>query len=325
MMNANGSNARAVAYLDLLGFSVAARRDPASAIRLLQDYSDSLHMKLRDARGRDEDESATGEIARLNHLMSVSSFETFLPMSDSVFIVSSFPSDLVLQLSHFLWDCLQFRWHAFANPENPSSPTSVTTRIIDLAANRTIESAEAWLPVLFRGGISWGQATTVKAFGLKDGEECVGHNVIGEAVVSAVGLEALKLKGPRVLLSDGFLQKVTSESARQYILETPDLPGTSELLWPIAAMETANGLEDALNNDLGELIRGALNLLVFHIADMSVVPHYHALLALIVRAAIRRFDEEQRIRQWVCDLVRAASQTRTVADAIVAQAFGGTV
>ena len=108
-MNADESNARAVAYLDLLGLSAAARRDPASAIQLLQDYSDSLHMKLRDARGRDEDESATGEIARLNHLMSVSSFKTFLPMSDSVFIVSSFPSDLVRQLSHFLWDCLQFR------------------------------------------------------------------------------------------------------------------------------------------------------------------------------------------------------------------------
>lgn len=330
-MNADESNARAVAYLDLLGFSAAAKNDPASAIRLMQDYSDSLHLKRRGLRKMPPTVESKPEMARLAHLMAATSFETFLPMSDSVFIVSSTPGDLVLQLSDLLWDCLQFRWYAFMNPEDPATPTTVTTKAINITANETTEFKETWLPVLFRGGVVWGRAQIIKAPGLNKGEGYEGRNVIGEAVVSAVALGEQKLKGPRVVLSDEFVARATTDDAcpyaqdvQGYIADVPERPGTPELLWPIAAMATANGLEDALNNDLGELIRGALNLLVFHIADMSVVPHYHAFLALIVRSAIHRFGEEQRLRQYVSDLALAASETGIVADAMVAQAFGGT-
>ncbi|MBL7221123.1 MAG: hypothetical protein ISS69_13480 [Phycisphaerae bacterium] len=318
------SASRAVVFLDLLGFRRAVMDYPSAAIGLLQDYSDSLNIKLCDAKLMSEQQEASPEIKRLNYLSSTDSFETFLPMSDSIFIVSSSPSDLVLQLSHFLWDCLQPRWLAFTKPENPASPTTVNTQTIDLVSNETIKNKETWLPVLFRGGISWGQVTNIKAFSIVEGKEVVGANLIGEAVASSVGLEQKKPKGPRILLSDQFFEQV-NEEARCYVAQTPDLQDTYELLWPMALMETSSDLQDALDNELGQLLRGIVALLLSHPADTKTFQHYLAFLGLTIRAGMQKYPcYREQLRKKVRQLLIEGVNASETPDKILDEAFGET-
>lgn len=297
-------NPRGVAYLDLLGFSDAVTTDPAAAIGLLQDYSDALNIKRMDSRCECEQGEQHPKVARLGHLLSASSFETFLPMSDSLFIASSSPSDLVLQLSNFLWDCLLFRWDAFAYPANAPAD-------------------ETWLPVLFRGGIAWGDVFDLKMPGIVKGDDIMASNLCGKAVVTAVGLEARKLKGPRILLAQEFVAKVQGD-AKAYIVEAPDVLHASELLWPMTVLETATSIQDALSNQLREMIWGIAGLLFSHIADHDLGAHYSAFLKLAVRSAANKYpDDHGYLRKEVANLLSARLDSASIVGSILDKAFNG--
>jgi hypothetical protein len=197
----------------------------------------------------------------------------------------------------------------------------VTTRTIDLAASRTLEQEETWLPVLFRGGVSWGEAHNLKAYGLVQGNRIVGGNLCGGAVVEAVALENRRPKGPRILLSDAFVSQVKGD-AKVYVGEAPGVLGVRELLWPMTVLKTAGSLQDAFKSELGMMIRGIANLLVSNPADSEVAEHYVAFLGLTVRAALAKYvGQQEDLKEEVAKILLACADSGPVADRILDQTF----
>jgi len=125
----NCQSEKIVTFLDLLGFSNAVNSDLQGAIRLLEDYSNAVRDALTDsvADGDANRKPNSHKEAHLMEMMLVSSFETLLPMSDSIFIVASDASKFVLQISHFLMNCFNFSAGDFYIPEGGKAPTEART------------------------------------------------------------------------------------------------------------------------------------------------------------------------------------------------------
>jgi hypothetical protein len=292
----NAKPEKVVAFLDLLGFSEAVSGDLPGAVRLLQDYAGAITDALRDGTRKVEetDESATPESRRLMELMTVNSFENLLPMSDSVFVVASDASKFILQLSHFLMTCFQFRLNAFANPEQTQNPMAVTTRAFLYSGEQSRMETEQqrWWPVLFRGGISVGKCQLLEMPTIADNESKKCRNLIGEAVVQAVKLEKLA-KGPRILCSLE-IQKGLQVAAAAYVGQS--LLGEKdcvELYWPMAMFEDTSSMADAINNHLREWIQGVANLYLHFRDNQRVCVHYEAYLRLLVASALRKYPTGQ--------------------------------
>jgi hypothetical protein len=181
---------KAVAFLDLLGFSAAVKNDPAGAVGLLQDQSSALHDAIADAKLHQLSEYEDAKVRQLAEAGLVTSFDDFLPMSDSVFIASGTPSLFVKQVSHLLVDLFRFRLNAYASPESGGDPRQVTMRSVEFSGGsvKTTKHEATWWPVLYRGGLAYGDVWTLKMPAIS-GEPTVQANLAGPAVVEAVGLE----------------------------------------------------------------------------------------------------------------------------------------
>lgn len=272
-----------------------------AAIRLLQDYADAITIAVKDA-GEELNTSSLPtdpETLRLMELMTVSSFEILLPMSDSIFIVASDTSKFVMQLSHFLVECFRFRLSAFAYPEGDKSPTAVTTKTVVLSRDRSrIETGdETWWPVLFRGGISVGECVPLRLPMIIDAKPNSSPSLVGKAIVEAVKLEKLT-KGPRILCSPKIQEKIRG-AAEAYI--GPSLNGEKdclELYWPMALFEDTRNMADAINNHLREWLQGVANLYMQFRDNDRVRAHYEAYLCLLVASAMKKYPNgETELKQ----------------------------
>jgi hypothetical protein len=292
---------KVVAFLDLLGFSEVVNSDSLIAVRLLQDYADAITIAVKDAAVDASNIPINPEASRLMELMTVTSFETLLPMSDSIFIVASDTSKFVMQLSHFLLECFRFRLNAFAQPEHSNNPMEVTTRtVVRRGEDSSVEKQmETWWPVLFRGGISFGECLPLQLPIITDAKLGSCRGLIGKAIVEAVKLEKLA-KGPRVLCSPKIQDNIQGAAAA-YI--GPSLHGEKdcvELYWPIALFEDTASMTDAINNHLREWLQGVANLYMHFRENDRVRVHYEAYLRLLVASAMRKYPAgEKELKQAI--------------------------
>ena len=108
---------RAVAYLDLLGFSNTVLRNAEEALAMLTSYNSILHFGIMESELHPSDGYPQG-LQKLAKRKSTESFKDFLPFSDSIFITSDDCSDFLLQLGEFLYRSFHLTAHFYANPEN---------------------------------------------------------------------------------------------------------------------------------------------------------------------------------------------------------------
>ena len=191
---------KAVAYLDLLGFSNAVLRNSEEALAMLNSYNSILHFGIAES----ELHPSSGYppvLQKLAKRSSTESFKDFLPFSDSIFITSDDCSDFLLQLGEFLYKSFHLTAHFYAHPENVKDP--MESHSIGVEDNRNggmtvVETPCRIPPALFRGGVAFGDVNPVKPTALIDGKRTVGYILVGDAVVKAVGMEKA-VRGPRIV------------------------------------------------------------------------------------------------------------------------------
>lgn len=276
---------RSVAYLDILGFKNYTLLDPAGAAQLLLNYHEIINTKLADMAQFPADGYDDPGLRRLALAGEVGSFESFLPFSDSVFVISNQPDLFVQQVARFLIDSFTITSNTFAHPEDPKDPTKVT--ITELSSRGVAGQKNArWFPLLFRGGIAFGDVLTPQLTAVVQGRRTTVTNLAGTAVVNAVGLEKTG-KGPRLFCRADFRNQL-SDHSRNILAELAD--GQSyELLWPAFLYHESNSPHVEINH-FRDLFLPAANLWRAFRHESMVEPHYLEFLKLIIRATLNWFS-----------------------------------
>jgi hypothetical protein len=276
----------ACAYLDLLGFKYFLSRDLKGAIALLDNHHTiiSLHNLVREMRQKRNRPKSLVELAKRNE---ISSFDYFLPFSDSIFIQSSKPEKFVAQLSSFLLNTFLFKSHAFGSPENFEDPSIITMTNLKVDESGDIistQTSEYWFPVMFRGGISFGECHPMKINSIIENKLQSIFNLVGKAVVEAVKIEQT-VKGPRLICSKSFYDALRG-SFERYIIK---IDNNYEILWPAYAFIAGNDAESELINQFEDLFLPAVNLWkAYNHFDDGI--HYYNFLKLIVRSTLHYFS-----------------------------------
>ena len=270
---------QAVAFLDLLAFSNHIRENIQDALLAFNTYRTILETKITDDLTHPPSSYSNSILQDIATRNSVSSFNYFLPFSDSVFISSDDPNLFLKQLGTFVLHCFIFTSKQYQNPEDPSNPTKVVHKFKD---NTILE--ENWYPTLFRGGIALGEAIPIELMGIVKNKPQKISNLAGKAVIRAVGLES-KIKGPRIVFEKDFFDKL-DEDTKVYTEET-EVKGLYELLWTGFKYIVSNGQNEINNFD--ELFLPAVNLWrAYNHSPFS--QHYFKFVELAVTGTLKVFD-----------------------------------
>lgn len=278
-------------FLDLLGFKYYVHKDIAGAFGLLNNYQSIIHTKIMASRMRAKKREENEDVRRLIENGSLSSFDCFLPFSDSILIQSSNPDLLIPQLSNFIVNTFHFTSHAYAIPESLADPSIVTIRTIGINESGELnasESSEHWFPVMFRGGIAYGECHSVQINSLINGEIGSTTNLVGQAVIEAVQIEGAGIKGPRLICTHAFYEALQNKH-EQYIVPYDKDNKYYEVLWPAFAYIHGNDASLDLSNQFEDLFTPAVNLWKALNHSESGI-HYYNFLKLIIQSTLHYFS-----------------------------------
>ena len=265
-------------YIDILGFSNFVKEDPDGAIYLLQNYQTQINHINHDTR-------ANEYLAPYRR----DSFKYFIPFSDSIFFYSEQPSDFVMQLADFINGSFAFTSDAFSNPEDSLHPENITERSFEVENGELVtkEHSAKWYPLLFRGGIGYGDAVVHQLTSLHNSQTVNTPFVFGTSVIEAVKYEQMGFKGPRVICNEGFYSSLNSR-AKRIVHPAFDYPGLFDLNWTAVHYLMTDELNDwfvdqLLINDfyLHQLVPAANLWRAYN--HLSISQHYYNFLKLIVR------------------------------------------
>lgn len=283
-------NMKAIAFLDLLGFSNAVMNDTEEALSMLQSYNSILHQlnlqsQLHPSNDYIED---LQELARRN---SIESFDDFLPFSDSIFITSNNCSDFLMQLGSFLIKSFHFTAHIYGSPKNRQDPTAYSNIEVRDDGNGRLTTVNIPChvpPTLFRGGIAYGDVNIITPIGILNKERINSHTLIGNAVVKAVHLEK-RVKGPRIVFDKDIYERL-DEKAKLYCCNLIEDPNYYELLWPGMSfiLENSSTFQNEFSHFF-DLFDPAYNLWSYY-KDNNVAKHYERFLELIVVSTIKIYS-----------------------------------
>lgn len=265
-----------IAYIDLLAMSNFVRENVVDSIDVFSGYNHILKTKIIDERIQPASTEKDPNLKALLERTSVSSFDYFLPFSDSIFLASSNPDKFIEQLCHFILSCYLYNADAYKdNPLNPSKPFA--NKMLGLDGNIYEHNV---YPILFRGGLCIGNITNGSLMGRANGNNQEMPVLIGEPVVKAVKMESV-VKGPRVILDEQTYQNLGLKS-QKYIRKT-EVGNYYEVLWPSYHFIEPNGKSELYK--FKELFDPAVNLwYAFNHTLFST--HYFALLSLITASTL---------------------------------------
>jgi hypothetical protein len=286
-----------IAFIDLLGFkNYLLKGNPLYAYILLNDFHSALAVKFQDQElpQRIGHKITQEKTEFLNAAIGITSFDEYLPFSDSVFIASTNPDLFILQLSSLLLDAFMFTSDAFNRELTAEEITKVTVRYPAVNSDGHVEikeEEEVRYPILLRGGIVMGEAKVAEIPAIRDGIKSKNTTLVGPGVVYAYELEELHLKGPRMICDKTFVQSVNDETAKSLILP---IEGSQyyEILWPAAYYFDASNDAD-IKNKIHTLLLQASNLwIAFRHLEYGV--HYYQFVKLIVRSTINYFKNSDK-------------------------------
>ena len=272
---------RAVAYIDLLGFRNLLTNDNLkTAISLFENYNAVL----------------VGNQSYLN-----AGFESLLPMSDSIILTARDPDRLLPILSNFIIECFLFTSGAYQNVRPGQDPTVVDMPIVTPSGVKS--NQEKWPPTLFRGGVSFGEFVLTTQQALEASAPTIRRNVAGQAYLRAVQLEEQKVKGPRILIDDSAAD-LLSDPLKRYVLWS-EAERCYEILWPAFVYDPKADPQIELNN-FTDLFSPA-SVLYLYFREFSFRDHYLQLLRLIVKSALRFFEDTANLanaKEHILDVIR---------------------
>ena len=221
-------NSRVIAFLDLLGFSNNTKLSSGFAANSIIDCNVILKDKYCDEKVILKQSGAIDDFSR-NHL--VTSFENYLPFSDSVFITSEKPEIFIKQISNFLISCFKMNSDEYKKPINKLEPRKIITTHFSVKNQKVVSEKveEYWFPLIFRGGVSYGEVIKLGIHSIQNYELKELFNLSGNPVINAVQYEKLG-KGPRLFCGQEFVDSLP-QNERQFIHPLKDC--ISEILWPM--------------------------------------------------------------------------------------------
>ncbi len=278
-----------VAFIDLLGFKNYTDYNIATAHNLLvSNVSFIIEERIRDNESHPPSSYSNKNTRKLSEKNLLTSFEYLLPISDSFFIISpeSKADIFVEQLSSFLIKLFYLNMNAY-NKNNNENATEVNVKHYYLNKNgiNSRNVKEFWPPVFFRGGISFGEIILEENFVcIKNYKKNNTVNFVGSAVVSAVELEKIGEKGPRIFCDKNFYCKLSTEKKDKYCVKIKD--SIYEILWPIAMFIDENGNKTECNSKFDEILEASYKLWKsFNHRSFGV--HYWEFMKLVIKSIIK--------------------------------------
>lgn len=315
--NASMTQEKIVVFLDLLGFSVAVRDNIQVAASKIDNYNSIIDEQFGDQQIHPVDSYCT-ELQSLAESSYATTFDYFLPASDSVFIVSDKENlnVFVKQLCSFLLKSYTLTASRYAYPEDKDEVTLHKGRNININEKDVKLNDEIYSPCLFRGGMSIGVCDPFPQYRVVNGkilnDNC---NLIGEAVVDAVHLEGI-VNGPRVLIEEKYYNMCEEDVKRHYFRQLSDNEIKDEykniqdengnkiilyeLLWPVALFIRRNGIISEIRNNgnLRELIQGSYNLYKSK-SNKGAEQHYKAFIDLLYNSILIYWDNASAAKEYV--------------------------
>lgn len=278
-------NKKIIAFLDLLGFTNYITNDPEGALKLLENSCSILKLKLLSERisKRRFHQNNQGDTAKID------SFESYYPMSDSIFIVASDANKFIEQISVFLITCLEFTINSIRYPENKNNPIEVTEKIFSIKNGKVSkdELKKNWYPTLFRGGISYGELLAYETVAIHDSSSYKSYNLAGSAVINAIKLEKFD-KGPRLFCDKDFYNLLDLEKQKLVVCVRVEDRSSYEILWP--AFYYLNNVPDIEIYEVNGLLEPAVNLYMHYKDNSEICLHYRNFIDLIIRSTIKHFE-----------------------------------
>lgn len=271
------NNNKCIAFLDILGFKnyIAANENCAYAANILINTNIVLKTKISDQNSHPVNRYPNN-LRSLASKGAVTSFEKLLPFSDSIFITSKNADTFIKQLSSFLSECFMFTANEYSNPNDPEHPEHVTEKEYDFDQKCFVNKVSKWYPVLFRGGISYGEVSYCDALSINDSNVVPIPNVIGTGVVNAVKLEKSG-SGPKLFIDEKFYKKLRKNN--KFFVKT-EADGTKYFLWPVYHFISGNKFDDNFS-EFKTLMKISKNLWIAY-KNKSFGIHYFEFMKLVM-------------------------------------------
>lgn len=167
-----------------------------------------------------------------------------------------------------------------------ADPVQALRQASDLVFNLVSLNLTKDNPVLVRGALAHGEVRHLKGIFLSSQEPA---NLVGDAVVEAVGLEhAGDMKGPRIFLSERLAQTITATdpALAEWLLRPTVTPGVWEVLWLLPSAPAEFSQDEQVVKDLSAL---SLQLLKTKGGNPHYGAHYRE-FALLAGRCLERVD-----------------------------------
>ena len=283
------------AYIDVLGFSNAVRKEVSDAVSILAQIDTVLQIKYGDGVMRKERESTNCIIDpivnKLTFNNEITAFDYFYCISDSIFFAGKDVNQFIHQLANFVLAC--YTW-------------SVTP---ELGLQQML---------LFRGGISYGDLRFVELICGSQNKVKPNTSVCGEPVVNAVEYEKkFGLKGPRLILDSDVYEKLDADIRRNYIsklnLDINITEGKEyyEILWPAFIFIPENFGKVNEIEKMNELLSIAYSQYATYKSNSTIMEHYNSLIELILRSARHIFLQYKRLTEFESHITEVTDKLDT--------------
>ena len=283
------------AYIDVLGFSNAVRKEVSDAVSILAQIDTVLQIKYGDGVMRKERESTNCIIDpivnKLTFNNEITAFDYFYCISDSMFLVGKDVNQFIKQLANFVLAC--YTWSVTPEPGVQQM-------------------------LLFRGGISYGDLRFVELICGSQNKVKPNTSVCGEPVVNAVEYEKkFGLKGPRLILDSDVYEKLDADIRRNYILKLNlDINITEgkeyyEILWPAFNFIPENFGKVNEKENMDELLSIAYSHYATYKSNSTIMEHYNSLIDLTLRSARHIFLQYKRLTEFESYITKVTDELNT--------------
>lgn len=287
---------KVVAFLDLLGFSNNTRIDADAALLMIDDYHYVINNKIFDCKTHPE-------LNEQNEGMCADSFECFLPFSDSVFIVSTNPDKFVKQVSDLMSRSFSINLNHYTDSNtivNSAEKIINTYNESGEDSDKTTHKKNYIFPVLFRGGVSFGNVSSIDITSKMNNEKTKTTNLIGIGVIDAVGLEKSG-KGPRLFCNKNFHNQLSDAVKDKYIgvVKEGEL---FEIYWIVSNFNERN----SIRTNLQEFDKYFDVAVKFWMANnhLDYGNQYFEFIKLIINGTIHYFKKTNDIDNTIIHIVK---------------------
>jgi hypothetical protein len=287
-----GGIMKTVIFSDIMGFKNYVRQDFRGAVELHEMFQVNMTFNIQEERLHPF-ASYPDSLREFARDSSLTSFESILPMSDSVFLTSEDASLSAVQWSHFLGSLLRSTTNIYHYPASEADPRDIVeTHLIAHATGiSTVKEERKRYPLLMKSGISIGDYRHLDTKGLLDYNIVNHYNLVGEGVVAAVGLAQADRRGPFFLCDNKTYNDFATNLKERCVKDGDE---RYEILWPSyqfidGNIRDAESLRIELINYEMNLIRPAAYLYEYfnRIAEARTAEQYRMLLRLLGKSFLQ--------------------------------------